>query len=265
MSKNIKIGLLIANYNCGEYLQKCLEPWFQYKEKYNLKISVVDGRFKNFGGPTQNSNDGGLELLEKFHNEGKIDFLNKPNRDLEEFEARNIALKPLLESECNYICSWGTDELAKLEELESIFDYVNKKQDIAVFHINYKNLVFDNKSYTDGFCPRRIWKVESGGFRLKGFNYDDDCVYELAPTRALYQDVNMPTIKIPKNVAFIRHETWLSNERSKLKVEYQQKHFGPPKGAGCSFKWNYIDNKLEWNLDYFHNTKQLIPEIFVDE
>ena len=39
MNDNLKIGVLFTAYNCAEYVQYCLNPWF------NLK-NTVNGRLK---------------------------------------------------------------------------------------------------------------------------------------------------------------------------------------------------------------------------
>ena len=55
--------------------------------------------------------------------------------------------------------------------------------------------------------------------------------------------------EVPENLTFIKHYSWLSNERSRLKIEYHQKHFG-----ACSFIWNYNQNKIEINYPYYNMT-----------
>lgn len=67
----------MAVYNGIDYLEKCLAPWIEYRNKYpnTLQIAVVDGRFIGFEGKTQNSSDGTLGLLNKYWDKGKVDFV----------------------------------------------------------------------------------------------------------------------------------------------------------------------------------------------
>lgn len=256
----MKIGLLLANYNCFEYLEECLAPWIEYRKNYDVKIAIVDGRFKEFGGETQNSNDGSVELLEKYLSEGKIDFFEKLNEDKTEHGARNVGLNYLLNEGADVIISIGSDEKFTVEQIKRIFEYVKKEEFISVFRISYKNLTFSEKTYTLGFCPKRVFKTETNGYRLRAFRYDDDVEYSGKITRDIIKDDQLPQKTIPG--ISVLHETWLSNNRSKFKVEYQKKRWGE---NSCSFSWDYENNKLIWNKEFYKMMGQPIPEIFKDE
>ena len=51
---------------------------------------------------------------------------------------------------------------------------------------------------------------------------------------------------------WVPHYAWLNDERSKSKVEYQEKHFGH-----CSYKWG--PNGLEFNEEYFKKVDKEKP------
>jgi hypothetical protein len=53
----------------------------------------------------------------------------------------------------------------------------------------------------------------------------------------------------------IQHFSWLNNEKSKKKCEYQKRHFS----GVCGYKWNEKENKLEFNELYYRSIGQFIP------
>ena len=63
---------------------------------------------------------------------------------------------------------------------------------------------------------------------------------------------------IPKEVAFVRHLTWLHGGGEK-KVAYQKKRFGD-----CSFRFNTERGELEFDPEYFEKYKEAIPQLFKD-
>lgn len=257
--KKMKIGLVMAVYNGIDYLEKCLAPWIEYRNKYpnTLFISCVDGRFKDFGGETQNSNDGTVQYLISQLNFNKIDYFQALLKDNSEHDARNYALSPLLINRCDYVISWGVDEIATLEQIEKIVSFIEKNEFIDVFRIKYRNFVFDKKTYTLGFSPKRVWKVNDNSLKLLEYRWDDDAAYKNLNTDAIILDDNLPTITIPS--VEIDHFTWLDDERSKKKVEYQERHFGK---NGCSFSWNYENNRLFFNREYFLKNNLTIPILY---
>lgn len=255
---NIKIGLVIATYDSIDFVEKCLAPWIEHRKNGNLLISIIDGRFLGFPGVTQNSNDGSLEILDSYLDDNKIDYLFKSSLDRSEHETRNLALGPLLElDECTHIISWGIDELINPKEINSLFSYIEKNPEIAVFSINYKNLIWDNQ-YLEGFCPRRVWATKIMDYTLQGFNYDDDCYYQ-SPDGTKIQDIQLPGIKIPKNKLFVEHHTWNDLDRSIQKISYQNSR----PGWLCSFE--YKNGKIDFCEAYYKKHNIPKPEIFINE
>ena len=37
---NLKIGVLFTAYNCGNYINECLNPWFNLKNNFNFKFAI---------------------------------------------------------------------------------------------------------------------------------------------------------------------------------------------------------------------------------
>lgn len=260
----MKIGLLYNAYNSIDYLERQLIPWEKFKEKssHELVIGISDGKFSGYSddNPNVNSNDGTSELLKKKFDEGVVNFLLTENSQRLEHEIRSDLSQFLILSSCDVIMLSGTDEMFEVNQIENIFNFVGANYSTAYFSIFYKNLVFDEKHWID-FCPSRIWRVAYGNYKLTGFYWDDDMFYTDREGK-IVKDKALPTRSIPKFKAYVKHETWLSNKRSKEKVEYHNKHFAH--GAGCSYKWNYELNRLEFNEEYYKKTGQAIPVLLTE-
>lgn len=265
----MKLGLIVTQYNEITYIKDCLESWITYKEKntsISLKIACVDGCFVS-NLPENNSitsKDGSLEYLEELLKEGKIDSLTKLDKQETEHSARNYALNYLLSQNCSYIGSIGIDEKFHVEQIDSIVSFIKRNEFICWFSIYYKNYTFLPTTYTLGFCPPRIFKINYQGWQLKEWYFDDDPLYEKDGQKKSYKE--FPSLKIPENRVLVRHDSWLNEPRSKRKVLYQENHFSPKlnRGFGCSFKWDDKEDKLVFNDEYFRLTNTQKPEIFHD-
>lgn len=249
-----KIGLILAQHNEVAYIPQCLQNWISYREHNPLLIACLDVCFQENG--EGNSTDGSLQLLRQYKHDNKIDYVEVLPPGLKEHEARNVALKWLLENNCQIIISIGADEVFKLLDIKAIFDYVEKEKFISVFKIQYKNYVLSRWQYVLGFNPHRIWRVNYNGWKLKEFYNDDDTLYE--KDGQIITDKQLPSKIIPN--VLTDHYTWCDFSRAKSKVEYQEKHFSH--GAGCSFRIN--NNKIEFNPEYYKKTGQSIPEVYED-
>src|SRR6266404_2898971 len=105
----MKIGVLACGFNAAEYFYQVLEPWLQYKRKYNnLVISAVSGMFS---GSEVVSNDNTKELILHAFNTKKIDYVAFPIGDFDEAAMRNIALTPLLKEKVDFIILLDFDEI----------------------------------------------------------------------------------------------------------------------------------------------------------
>lgn len=249
-----KIGLICALHNEINFIPQCLAPWIEYRKTNPLSIVCLDVCFAENG--EGNSTDGSVELLTKYQEEGKIDYFQPLWAGLKEHEARNVALKWLLNQGVDTILSIGIDEIFCIEEIEKIFNYVKKKQFVAVFKIRYKNYVGTKKTYVNGFTPNRIWRVNYNGYKLHELVWDDDVVYIKNNEKVI--DRNLPTKIIPG--IQVKHLTWLDGQRSKGKINYQNAHFQ----TGCGYKWNEQTQSVEINYEFYKKTGQIPPEIILE-
>lgn len=259
--------MLIAVYDGMDYLERCLDHWIRLrKESQNIVIAVVHNCFleNHKNGEPIYSKDGTVEYLKQLEARKEIDYLTILDEPSLEHDARNKGLKQLLGENCDFIHTIGHDEIYTSDQIKKIYEYVKEKPFITWFGVNYKNYVFDENHYVLGFCPPRIFRTKLQSAKLNSFYWDDDIQY-LADCGGVVSYVNLSYKPIPQSVALVNHYTWLSDERGRKKVEYQEKHFAPPRGLGCGFKWDYERNKLGFNLDYYKKTGQNLPEVLKDE
>ena len=269
----MKIGIIYCSYGVPDLINELIKPWTNLKDKLNIKIAAVHGQFKEYHEIGTTDNDYPSQVILKnleFNND--IDYLylqddynlfvpDKYRNTIYQTEAeiRDKGLQFLLKEEVDYVMLWDGDEEITEDEIDNIINYIQKDEFIAWYSLEYKNLTFNRQTYTKGFAPPRIFKVNYNNLKLKQMVYDNDVIY---------QDINgnsvgykqLPNKKIPIYIANPLHYSWCDYERSKSKIEYQNKHFGHY--AGCSFKINEDKKEIEWNQDYFLKTSQNPPELF---
>lgn len=262
-----KIGLIYVSYNMEDYTKKSLPVWMQAKQQNlggnEFVISVVSVPFEEYKDFNVELDQTIPYLQEKLQS-GEIDNLITEPKFIKEHLCRDVALKYLLSRGCDIICMADADEFFNLEEIEKIFDYVKLEKFTTWFSIPYKNYVFSERNYLkEPFCPPRIFRVKSNGYELDSFYFDNDLVYKgtiVEFNKFVNKEISykmLPSKVIPSKLVWIRHLSWISNEKSKLKCFYQQNHFG----GQCGYKWNELDNKLEFNGEFYKVNGLPIPEV----
>lgn len=265
----MKIGVLLCVYQDYEFINECLQPWVEFRRindsPIDVKIAVTHGQFIEYnqlGFPDEDIKT--IEKLKLALSRNIIDYLYIQNdinsvdkKYQNEAALRNHGLKYLLNQDIDYFWTLGADEIYTVKEIQNIINKIQEEKFCDWFRIHHKNYVIDTNHYVRGFCPPRIWDNRKHG-GIDKFYWDDDIVFKDGSN---YKD--LPCYIIPEKLAFINHYTWLSNEKSKNKILYHEKHFSH--GAGCSYKWNDIEDKLELNLEYYKRIGQNPPEIFTDE
>jgi hypothetical protein len=251
----MKIGLIASAYNCAQFLEDCLKPWeiLKKQSEHELCCSFIHNCFKEnkeLHLPIESS-DGTAKILEQKHDDGTIDYYNFSTEYLREHEARNVCLKNVLQENVDYVWTLGLDELYTIDEIEKILAFVEANPFVDWFKINYKNYIFDGKQWVDGFCPPRIFKVNTHA-GLKELYYDDDFIYTDGSD---YKKLS--NLEVPKVIAHVKHMTWL-HSNGKAKVEYQKLRWGD---NGCSYSWDYKENKLKFNENFYKITNKPLPII----
>ena len=258
----MKIGILGCFFDCADDLEEVLAPWKAFsQEGYNLQwgasekvefnISSVHCQFAEYKDE---------EIEDKKTLEKSIELLGQenvfhPEERLKDAEARNLPLKHLIKQGCNLIWIVDGDEFYTRDQIIKTLNFVKQNDLVDWYKINFKNYVFDGKSWIDGFCPPRIfWTERNGG--IDKFYWDNDIIYNNGQK---YTEKSF--LEVPKALCHVRHMTWLDSN-GKAKYEYQIKHhdFGQ-----CSYKWNYEKEKLEFNLDFYSKNNIPLPTLNKDD
>ena len=257
----MKIGIIAQGRNCADVLDDVLAPWIEAMKKHDIFICLTSATFKEMEklgeGPknTDNTEEKFWEYNRK-HPNNIIQIVF--NKYASEAESRNAARQELQKLGVDLIWLLDlSDEYYTVEQIDNIIKFVKSEPFSIWFRLSFKNYVFDKKTYlTQPFTPPRIWRTNLGGYKLVECVYDNDFIYTNA-IGAQISDKQLSNYIIPKSVAWIKHHSWLSDERSKGKILYQTSHFSH--GAGCSYRWNDKEDKLEWNPVYFKKVGEVIP------
>ncbi len=248
----IKLGILGCFYNCHEDMDKKLNPWFNRVESSkDFVFSFISAHFKEYYelGIKQDNTET-EKALRFLKDNGLIQYLEVSDEPLMESEARNLALKPLLDSNCDVILLLDGDEFYNDEQVHNLLFFLNQEENQYYdwLSIPMKNYIFSGNEWIDGFCPPRLFKVKnSNGLILDKFFFDNDIYYK-TPSGGTIDYRQLTNKSIPKDLLCggIKHMTWL-HSNGKNKVEYQNKHFN----GICSYRFNEEKQELEFNPEYY--------------
>lgn len=240
----MKIGVLFAPYNCAADINRLVEPFLGEE----FVISACNIQFDVFDTPPDE------DTFKALSSHPAISFIATSPIPLREDAARNMALSYLLEKDVDFIWILDGDEFYTKEQVQGIVKEIRGKHLYEAFYsINFKNYIFDGKSWIDGFCPPRIFsnKIYGG---IDSFYWDNDLSYKNGKPHS-----RLLNVIIPKPVAHVKHMTWL-HSNGKSKVEYQMKHFN----GVCSYIWNEDKKVLEFNPNFYKSRGIKEPEVFND-
>ena len=245
----MKLGIIYAGYNNFKYAKESIQPWITLKYFYpkNIFIAAVSVPFLEY----KDENiipDNTTHFLKTLEEAGFIDKCFDEPKYIKENQARNLCLFYLSKYQPEYLMIVDSDELYTFDQINKILSYI-KDNDFDMYKINFKNYIFDGKSYLDEFCPPRIYKtmIHEG---VNSFYWDNEVIYNNGIT-----DRQLKCVEIPKETAYVKHMTWL-NENGKQKVEYHKKHFG-----GCSYFWDEKEKTLKLDLSYYDKMGYKRPTI----
>ncbi len=258
--QRMKIGCIFTSYGMVEYLPRSLGPWIEFRKNYDIKIAAVSLPFKDCA----EIRDETKHILQRDLVEGRIDHLFTEPLFLPEWEARDLALQALLRDGCELLVQVDADEFWDIEKniLPSLA-FIESQPFIAWFKACYKNYIWDEHHYlAEPFTPPRWYRTKVSGFTLSHFMGDNDISYFDSQGNQR-SHLMLPHMTIPANMSIIPHLTWLNNTRSRNKILYHQNRWG--KETGCSYRWNEEKNCVEFNLDYYRNTGQNVPEVLEEK
>jgi hypothetical protein len=245
----MKIGVIFTIYNCEEYLENCLQPWFDLKSEYEFVFTVNSGMFKDYRELGIPDNNG--PTLKKII-DWEFDFIlaTKGSNLLDEDTSRNLCLNYLKPMECDLICLVDGDEIYTTDQIRSIMDYIQENPSYDQYGICFKNHTIRKGLFLNNFIRKSIyWMNRYGG--INKFHFDSEFFYY--EDNANYTN----TTTIPREIAFVEHYSWISDDpRTQCKIQYQNmRYVGPlgnfPENLRCSYIWDKERDKLEFNKDYW--------------
>lgn len=254
----MKIGVLLTIYNCDEYVEECLNPWFELKKEHEVVISAVSGMFSDYrllGLPNRNK-----KTLEKLLNYD-INFQITTNGEflLGEDESRNLCLNFLKNQNCDLIWILDGDEAYTKKQLTDIIKFIEENSQYDIYEVNFKNLTIYKNLFMEYRHKRIFWANRHDG--IDKIYFDNQFFYNNGT------DINsVDFINVPRKIAYIKHYSWLSDDsRTKDKITYQKYRyrFGGGKENNedlrCSYIWNQEIDRLDFNKIFYNNYNQEIP------
>ena len=145
----MKFGIIYCGYNNINLAKQSLPVWIEASKKMSLKLAAVSIPFLEYKNITD-KNDGTTEYIRQASRDGLLDVCFDNPKYIKEADARNLCLFYLLSKECDYIFLADSDEIYTLEDIEKIINYVKNNQEIDCFEIQFKNYIFDGKTWIDG-------------------------------------------------------------------------------------------------------------------
>lgn len=250
------VGVIFTSFNMADLLPMSLNPWCEARRKrlggHHWLICAVSVPFKKFNEPRTDST---LPMLRQDLENDVLDHLIESEEPMEETEARGLAMKWLIEQGADLVWQADADEAPTEEEIRKTIDFVEKNPFVTAFQGCLRNFVFDEHTWlAKPFTPMRIHRVKSGTYVADHFWDDNNISYRGTVTRDFKRDTYFATMQIPKAIAWVKHLSWLSDERSKRKTEYQRLRWG-----SSSFRWNQETNRLEWDESHFAAHKLPFP------
>lgn len=245
-----RIGVIYTSYDMDEYLFMSLNPWIAARKNYldgnEFVICAVSVPFEGF--PVSGRADQTSAHLKAALEADEIDHLITDDTPMRETAARGAALQYLLgKQNCDVIIQVDGDEKYLKKDISAIFKFVADNPFIAWFRISLRNIVFTpNQWLAEPFTPPRVYRNVAPGrkYRLWNFADDNNIAYMGTVTRDIRPDSDFASMTVPPSVAFPAHFTWLNDERSRRKIDYQRS-----RGWNCSFSWDDSKGGLIFNPD----------------
>lgn len=249
-----KILVIYTAYNAEEYVEESLAPFLNHPD------CVVVASSRKFSRFPEARNDNTVSLLNKLFDEYPnfigLDYSDDPVD--REHEAKNVVLEIAAthakEAPPQYVMIVDSDEFYTREDIDKIIEEIDGHPEIVTFRVPLRNFINDTKHYLEEpFCPPRLfrtsfktnWTEPKGSFALLNFYWDNDvCYFRIEEGQEKFEVYRFDQfgVKTIKSV-WVDHYSWLDNERSKKKIEYQRKHFGH-----CGFKW---ENGVKFDEAYY--------------
>lgn len=240
----MKIAIIYCSFGTLDLTPASLAPWLAAKAArlggHDYTLAAVSCPFSGF---PDTKDDGTVDYLFSQISREKIDHLVVSDVPIPETEARGRALQWLVAQGVDILIQWDSDEIPTEKDILGILRFIEGNPLVPFFKFSLRNAVFNDKTFLkEPFTPARAHRVRSGSYVAHSFWDDNSVLYHDDLTRHFKRDIDLPCKTIPKSIAYPLHLSWLDNERSRKKCEYQE-----ARSWKCSFRWNYDTGHLEWN------------------
>lgn len=242
----MKVGLIYCSFGTLDLTPASLAPWLAAKASrlggHDYVIAAVSCPFSGF---PDAKDDGAVDYLFKQVGHEKIDHLVVSDIPIPETEARGRALRWLTAQGCDLSIMVDSDEFWTADQIAKAVAFMEERPFLCWARVCLKNYVFDTKTYlVEPFAPPRIHRLSfQGAFTAAGFEQDNDLWYSRIDGMPISQR-EMTSATIPKGLVWVKHLSWISNERSRKKIKYQTVGRG---WGSCSFSWDDSQGGLIWN------------------
>lgn len=254
----MKIGIIFSLYNCVDFFDQCVEPWFKLKEKYNFIFSVCSGVHQQMDDKAKqrakyNNAYSLLKILGK-----NFDFIitTMGENNWTDEKSKTYLLNYLKDHDVDIVWVVDGDEIYTEDQIINIINFIETNPQYDIYSLRYKNYIFKNTLWVDDFVKRVIyWTDRNNG--IKNFIFDTDVGYN----NNTYAIDSKKSCEIKRNIAFINHYTWLvTDPRTKEKLNYQNNKYFGSKGKKCALKYD-DDNGLVFNEDFYEDRNILLPTL----
>lgn len=255
----MKVGIIWVGHQCEDLMERSLAPWIAARATklggHDFTICAVSVPFEGF--PQESEPDRTRTLLGFASTDNQIDHAIVRDKVMKETEARGAALRWLVDKGVDVLVQVDADERYLPTQIEAIMRWVEANPYVDWFRLALRNLVFTVTQYlAEPFTPPRIHRVRVRGYQVHSFHEDNGITYGGTITRDLLPDSQFSSMTIPKEVAWVEHETWLSDERSRRKVAYQIARW-----HHCSFRWDDVANELRFDEAFYAARGLPLPEV----
>ena len=237
----MKIGIQILAYNCSTTFEKIIDPWVRLKDKYDIKIWVGSGQFKEYAElGYENLNHHTEVLLNSLEENNKIDYLFSTDGKelLTDAETRDKCIPWMRDNDVDLMIQVDADEFYLFEDARNLIEYIINNPDHTCYNTIFNNIIGDGESiewsrFSAGWIKRH------GGIRNYYFDmhwcFNNDTEYR-----------SNGIVDIPKELVNPNHYTWTNNKNTtgpshiKDKIEYQKRIYS----GGCGYKWDESKNTI---------------------
>lgn len=255
----MKIGVIFCIYNCEDYVDRCLTPWFELKDDHDFIFTVTSGRFKDYellGIPNRN------QFTLKKLVEWDFDFMSITggNKLLDEDSSRNRCLDFLKPHGCDLIWLVDGDEFYTKDQIRNTIHFIESTPEIESFSLYLKNYTIKYPLFTGTWNRPTIFRNRKWG-GIGRFYFDSYFVYS-DNKEGVKNVFDLEIRPIPRKICFLEHNSWLPTQATKDKIKYQNLRYSGinhdiPEGCRCSFEWG--EEGLKFSPSFWECRKLQIP------